>query len=596
MAKPDSFIDFLWSTGRKKQFLTASFYSVLNKIFDLAPPLLIGLAVDTVTKKESSFLAGWGIQGQLEQISWICLATIIIWALESYYEYLFHVGWRNLAQDLQQDLRVKTYAHLQELDLAFYENENTGNLTTVVNDDINQLERFLNGGVNDILQVLTTVIVIGSIFFALSPQVALLSFIPTPLLLITSIWFQRKLAPRYHKMRSESGHLASILVNNLSGISSIKAYGAQKFETNRIDRQGQRYVDANREAIKFSSAFSPLIRMVVMMGFLATLYIGGKLTIQGELAVGSYSVMIFLVQRLLWPLTRLGETIDLYQRAKASGKRVEELLETKAQIVGGTHLLDFQKSRPLITFSHVQFAYSERENVLKDIDLEIAPGQTIALVGPTGSGKSSILKLILRFYDNQTGEIKIGEHSIRDYDLSSLRSQVSYVSQDAYIFSGTISENLSFGTQGATEEKIIEACKKAEVYEFIQSLPEGLNTQIGERGQKLSGGQKQRISMARAILKDAPIFILDEATSAVDNETEAAIQRSLKQVTKEKTTLVVAHRLSTIRNADKIYVLEAGKVVEKGPHEDLIDRKGLYHRLWSVQTGETRKHSPELND
>jgi ATP-binding cassette subfamily B protein len=569
----------------KTLYYKAILFSVLNKIFDLAPPILIGLAVDTVTQKQNSWLAGIGITSQVEQITWICIATVIIWIFESYFEFLYKVGWRNLAQEVQHSLRLKTYSHLQDLDLGFFEDQNSGNLAAIVNDDINQLERFLNVGANQILQVATTVVVVGSLFVALSPQIAALSFLPAPILLFASIWFQKRLGPRYQKMRGESGQLSSILINNLSGIASIQAYVAQKFELNRIRHQSDKYLKANREAIIFSSAFSPVIRMLVMIGFLVTLYLGGKMTLAGGLAVGSYSMMIFLVQRLLWPLTYLGETIDLFQRAMASTNRVQQLLSKNSQIIDGTKDLNYEKMKPVIKFENVEFSYPTRSNILTNINLEIPPGKTIAFVGPTGSGKSTLLKLLLRFYDVTKGKVTIGATEISEFRLAQLRSQISYISQEAYIFSGTIAQNISFGSFDKGIEEIRLAAQSAEIHSFIAALPDGYDTVIGERGQKLSGGQRQRISMARAILKDAPIFILDEATSAVDNETEASIQRSMKKITGSKTTIIVAHRLSTIREADQIYVLDGGRVIEQGDEPTLLAKQGLYHSLKNIQTG-----------
>lgn len=570
--------------NKRGQIYTASFFSVLNKVFDIAPPLLIGLAVDTVVKQEDSFLAGMGVSDKVQQIYILGFLTFVIWALESLFEYLLKLWWRGLAQEVQHDLRMEAYDHLQNLHISFYQDNNSGNLATILNDDINQLERFLDVGANDIIQTLTTVVSIGGIFFYLSPQIALLSLTPVPFILWGSFYFQKKVQPRYQNVRSEAGLLASMLVNNIAGMMTIKSYVAQKFEYDRLEKQSNQYAKANKDAIRVSSSFSPIIRMAVLCGFLFTLIIGGIDVLDGKLEVGSYSVLIFLVQRLLWPLTRLGETFDLYQRSMASTSRVMELIETEVKVTdGGKELEEFKGA---VEFSGINFKYDEEDNTgLKDINLKIEEGQTIALVGPTGSGKSTMLKLLQRFYDPQVGAVNFDGHNIRDLKQNSLRSHIGFVSQETYLFHGTVLENIIYGSQGASEVDAMRAAKLAEAHDFIELLPNGYQTIVGERGQKLSGGQRQRIAIARAILKDPKLFIFDEATSAIDNETEAAIQRSLKTITKGRTTVMVAHRLSTIIHADQICVLNDGKIEQRGTHEELIAQEGLYKALWSVQTG-----------
>lgn len=577
----------LWIHFKSKQakVIEASIYSILNKIFDIAPPLLIGLAVDTVVKKENSFLADYGVTNHLQQMYTLGFLTFAVWSLESFFEFLLKVRWRHIAQDVQHSLRMETYSHLQKLHISFYENQNTGNLTTVMNDDVNQLERFLDVGASDIIQVLTTVLSIGAIFFYISPVIASLSFLPIPFILWGSFYFQKKIAPRYLGVREEAGLLASILVNNLSGMATIKSYVAQTFEQNRLEKQSLEYSSSNKKAIVLSSSFSPLIRMVVLCGFLVALVLGGIHVFEGKLEVGSYSVLIFMVQRLLWPLTRLGETFDLYQRAMASTHRVLELLNTKIQINDGNKSITKSTFKGNVTLKNVSFSYETGSKILDDITIDIPSGKTIALVGSTGSGKSTILKLLLRFYDVTNGSILFDDQNIKSLKQDNLRSLTGFVSQDTYLFHGTIKENILYGSFDKTHNEVEEAAKMAEAHDFIISLPNGYETIVGERGQKLSGGQKQRLSIARALIKDPNLFIFDEATSAVDNETEAAIQRSLEKITKNRTTIMVAHRLSTIKHADMIYVLEQGKIIEHGSHMELVNENGMYKALWNVQTG-----------
>lgn len=570
---------------KRKKVLKATSFSILNKIFDLAPPLLIGLSVDIVVQKEASFIASLGFSSLMGQLTVVAILTFIVWALESLFEYLQAVEWRTLAQEVQHDLRLEGYDHIQQLEVAYFEDKSTGNLIAILNDDINQLERFLDNGANDLLQVGTTVVIIGIIYFFLSPLIALFSFLPVPFIILGSIIFQRKIEPRYRKVRGEVGLLSSLLSNNISGISTIKSYGAENYEKERLREQSQNYAHANNSAIKLSSSFSPLIRMVVLAGFLMAMLLGGHLVQAGALAVGSYSVVIFMTQRLLWPLTRLGQTLDLFQRAMASTERIFSLTDTPIRLNDGSKFLDKKHTQGRLTFEQVSFRYATGPSIIENLNLELAPGKTLAIVGPTGSGKSTLIKLLLRFYDPSEGQIKIDGTDLKELNQQNLRGLISYVHQDTYLFHGSVRDNIAYGSFGASDEQIQEAALLAEAHDFITKLPQSYDTIVGERGQKLSGGQRQRLAIARAILKDAPIFIFDEATSSVDNETEAAIQRSLERITRHKTTIVIAHRLSTIVNADMIYVLNEGQIIEQGRHQDLLTKAGAYAELWTVQTG-----------
>ncbi len=564
----------------------AILFSILNKIFDLAPPALIGAAVDIVVQRDDSFFARLGVSDARDQLTVLAAVTLVIWIFESTFEYIHRIIWRNLAQTIEHELRVDAYAHVQGLELAYYEDQSTGGLMAILNDDINQLERFLDVGANDLIQVTTTVLVIGGIFFAVAPGVAWMAMIPIPIIIYGSVWFQRKLTPRYAAVREQVSMLNSQLANNLSGIATIKSFTAEQHEIARITRESQRYSARNRAAILLSSAFSPLIRMVIVMGFIAILVFGGRLALDGSLNVGLYSIMVFMTQRLLWPLTRLGETFDLYQRAMASTTRIFDLLDIQPQITDGGTALPVESVRGDVALENVEIAYSNGQEVIRGLSLNIPAGDTAAIVGATGAGKSTVIKLLLRFYDVQKGRVTLDGRDLRTFNLNDLRGAIGLVSQDVFLFHGTVRENIAYGTFDATDEQIIAAARIAEAHDFIMALPQGYDTIVGERGQKLSGGQRQRISIARAILKDPPVLIFDEATSSVDNETEAAIQRSLERITMGRTTIVIAHRLSTIRNADRIFVLENGALREEGRHEDLLRQDGIYATLWRVQTGE----------
>ncbi|MGP1371398.1 ABC transporter ATP-binding protein [Almyronema epifaneia] len=577
---------FTYSREYRGQIWQASFCSVLNKLFDLAPPALIGLAVDVVVEQQDSLIAQYGITDIRNQFIALSVLTFIVWSLESVFEYAYDRLWRNLAQNIQHKLRLNAYDHLQDLDLAFFENRSTGSLMSVLNDDINQLERFLDRGANEVLQVITTVIIIGGVFFVLAPSVAWMAMLPMPFVMWGAIAFQKLLAPRYAEVRERVSLLNSRLSNNLSGITTIKSFTAEAYESDRICQESLGYSQSNQRAIALSAAFIPLIRILILIGFTATLLYGGLITVDGQLAVGTYSVLVFLTQRLLWPLTRLGETLDQYQRAMASTNRVMNLLDTPITLHPGNHRLPMSQVQGDIRFEDVTFAYDNGQPVTEHLTLKIPAGKTIAIVGSTGSGKSTLVKLLLRFYEVQQGRITLDGINLQALDPQDLRQAIGLVSQDVFLFHGTVAENIAYGSFGASREAIRAAAKVAEAHDFIENLVSGYDTIVGERGQKLSGGQRQRIAIARAVLKNPPILVLDEATSAVDNETEAAIQRSLEKITQNRTTIAIAHRLSTIRNADRIYVMEYGQLVEWGTHEELLERNGLYAGLWRVQMGE----------
>ncbi|MCP2506825.1 MAG: ABC transporter ATP-binding protein/permease [Candidatus Thalassarchaeaceae archaeon] len=563
--------------------ILASICSILNKIWDLAPPLLIGMAIDVVALKEESYLATW-YPDPKDQFLLLTAATAIIWILESIFQYLYDVLWRNLAQTAQHDLRMDAYSHIQDLEMQWFSEQTTGGLMSVMNDDVNQLERFLDQGANDLFQVATTVFVVGGIMLFLAPEVAIWAILPVPVIVGGSFLFQRKIGVRYSNVRKEVSDLNATLNNNLQGITTIKSFTAENREIERVEMASASYRDANRDAIKLSASFVPLIRMAILFAFTANMLVGGWLALEGELSLGAYSVIVFITQRLLWPLTRLGQTFDLYQRAMASTTRVLDLLDTKVGIVEGNHSLESIQGD--INFKNIDFAYSNREDVLKNLNLSIPSGSTVGLVGATGSGKTTLIRLLLRFHDSSNGIISIDGFDVRNLTLNSLRKSIGLVSQNTTLFPGSVRENILYGNPDASQDEIINAAKVGEALAFIEELPNKWDTNIGEDGHKLSGGQRQRLAIARAVLKNAPILILDEATSNVDNETEAALQRSIEKISENRTTLIIAHRLSTVRNADIIAVIEGGQVSESGTHDSLLRNDGLYSRLWKVQTGE----------
>jgi len=570
----------------KRRVAWATSFSVLGKLFDIMPPVLIGMAVDIVVERQNSLLGRWGVADLSMQLIILGVVTLIVWLLESVFGYLQRIYWRNLAQSMQHDLRVEAYDHVQRLELGYFEDQSTGGLMSVLNDDINQLERFLDIGANDVIQILTTILTIGGIFVFIAPSVAWMAAVPMPFIIWGSLKFQKLLAPLYISVREQVSVINHHLSNSLSGIATIKSFTAEDFEAERLRFESKEYLERNRRAIRWGSAFTPLIRMVIVTGFIAITVAGGKLALDGQLEIGAYSVLIFMTQRLLWPLTRLGETFDLYQRAMASTIRILDLLGVKSSVIDGHIHLPTEDVRGQMRLEQVEFAYSDGREVIRKLSLDVPAGDTIAIVGATGAGKSTVIKLLLRFYDVSAGRVLLDGLDLRELRQEDIRRAIGLVSQDVFLFHGTVRENIAYGDPEASIDRIIEAARVAEAHEFITHLPQGYDTVVGERGQKLSGGQRQRLSIARAVLTDPPILVLDEATSSVDNETEAAIQRSLERIVIGRTTIVIAHRLSTVRNADMIYVLQEGRLLESGNHQDLLLLDGLYASLWRVQTGE----------
>jgi ATP-binding cassette subfamily B protein len=579
----------LWrhaSRHHRRRIVLASTFSTLNKAADVAPELLIGAAVDVVVRGEASWLGQLlGIEDRFEQLLVLAAVNVVVWVIESATDYVAHILWRNLAQTMEHELRVEAYGHVQELEVAWFEDTTSGGLLAILNDDVNALERFLDEGAHTILLTFWNIVFVGAMFAFASVQLMVLAFLPIPVIVTGSVLYQRRLEPYYDRVRERVADLSATLAGNLGGITTIKAFTAEEQEARRVAEASDAYRLANRDAIKVSSAFIPLIRMAILAGFTATLVLGGKAVIDGDLEVGIYSVLVYMTQRLLWPLTDLGNTLDLYQRAMASTRRIFGLLDTRPTMQPGTDELP-RPVRGELRMQGVSFGYGDAPDVVRGIDIDIPPGETHAIVGPTGAGKSTVLRLLLRFHDPRQGAVTLDGHDLRTLSYRSLRSAIGYVSQDVFLFQGTVRENLAFGRPDADDAAIVAAAELAEAHEFIEALPQGYDTVVGERGQKLSGGQRQRLSIARAILRDPAVLLLDEATSAVDNETEAAIQRSLAHVAHGRTVVVIAHRLSTVRDADRIWVLEAGGVAEVGTHDELVEAGGLYAALWRVQTGE----------
>ena len=564
----------------------AALCSTLNKIFDIAPEVLIGVAVDLVVEKENSFVASLGFGSIESQVIFLGLITFIIWALESLFQYIYSIQWRGLAQMVEHDVRVTAYDHSQKLGLSWHEEQATGNITAILNDDVNQLERFLNDGVNQIIQVFVSTICIGLIFFYISPLIATIAVLPVPIIFGVSFFFQKKLSPKYKNVRDKIGALNSSVFNNLIGIQTIKSFMTFGHERKRISDLSKDYQKENIGAISISSAFVPVIRMGVLAGFLGTILIGSHMALSGTLAVGSYSVLVFLTQRFLWPFTTLGTLVDDFERSMASSRRIFDLLNTSVHIPEPEDPIRPENLNSDIRFESISFNYPGSPILFEDFSINIKNGTSIGIVGDTGSGKTTLAKLLLRLYDPSKGSIMVGEHNIKNMSIESLRNKIGVVNQETFLFDGSIRKNIGYGNKECTEADIIRAAEQSQCTEFISSLSDGYDTIIGERGQKLSGGQKQRLAIARAIVRQPDILIFDEATSSVDNKTERLIQKSFTDIKQDRTMIIIAHRLSTIRNCDNIFVIKNSCVHEQGTHDQLMQKgDSFYAELWNIQTG-----------
>lgn len=569
---------FLAFAQRYRIALIVTIFSMISLVaVQLITPWLIRELIAAVRMQETE-VASYAF------VTRLALAALLLYVaragLEFLRSYMAHVaGWGVVA-----DVRQAVYRHLQRMSMRFYEDKQTGQLMSRMVNDSDLLEKLIAHAVPEVIVSLLTLIGVSIMLFVMSPSLMFLTLIPIPLIILGMHGFAIIVRPAFRTRQKELGELNAILQDNLSGIREIKTFTREDTEAQRISTRINNYKNSLLYALRMMATFEPFINFSSAMGMIVVIYFGGRMALNGTLAIEDLVAFFLYLEMFYQPVRHLSSAWEQVQEALAGAERVSELLDEEPDIDDAPDAVDYPgRARGAIRFEKVAFSYIKGQRVLSGINLDIPANSVVALVGPTGVGKTTLASLIPRFYDVTDGRITLDGHDIRTLTLQSLRRQISIVLQDVFLFHGTVADNILFGRPGASEAEMREAARIANAEEFIEKLPNGYNTIIGERGVKLSGGQKQRLAIARAVLKDAPILILDEATSSVDTETEVLIQQALERLMVGRTTLIIAHRLSTIRNADQIVVLRDEGIAEQGTHEELMALDGIYRHLNAVQ-------------
>ena len=619
----------VYGTPRARWFGVGVVANLIAQFASLVPPVVLGAAIDSIFSGDRPYRlplvpSAW-IPNAPEAQFWFSVSLIVgAFLTTAVFTWIYGVAANQFAHGVMHAVRTDSFETMLGLDMAFFDDKQTGEVMAILDNDAGNLELFLD---NALMNSVRLVIMIGGIslvLFSLQPGLAVITLLAVPLMAAFTWWFMRAIAPRYRARQSSVANFNTRIENGISGVELAKTTASEEHEQDRITDASRRVFDSTMSVLKLSYFYRPGMELLAGVSFAVTFVVGGywiftdsaPLFLSGSLSVGTFVVFIFMTQRFVAPLAEVSNIVDQIQNARVSAERVFGLYDIPRRIEDAPDATELVDPEGRVEYDDVSFAYSEGptgagehdndsddrapdggfavemasddeggETVIEDVSLHADPGETVAFVGSTGAGKSTLCKLLLRLYDVTEGEVRIDGRDVREVTLASLRSSVGYVAQDTFLFDGTIADNIRYGRFEASDEAVREAARAAEAHEFISDLPDGYDTRVGERGVKLSGGQRQRIALARVVLQDPPMLLLDEATSAVDTETERAIQRSLDRVAAERTTFVVAHRLSTVTDADRIYVLEDGRIVERGTHDELRERGGRYAELWDAQTG-----------
>ena len=561
----------------------------------------IGVAFDAIFNGKPYSLPfvpdAWIPASPVDQIWFTTLAFVVLFVTSIALKYVSDYAWNVFALRVQHAIRVETYATVQSLGMDFFDDQRTGDVMSVLNNDVNNFEDFLTDGMKSAVHVTGFVLGTGLFLVLLNWQLAIVALLVAPVIAVTNYWFSQKMGVIYGQVRSKVGTLNAQLATNINGMAVVKAYTQEDRESARIASTSSEYCESKLDEVDVRMLHFPSMRVLTGFGFTVTFAVGGYWILRGapfaftgKMTAGTLIPFVFYTRSLMWPMQTIASIINTYENAKASARRIANVRRFEGASTERDHEADIGEVDGHVQYHDVEFVYGESETpVVRNVNFLVAPGETVGIVGPTGAGKTTLLKLLLRFYDVDSGSITIDGTDVRSVTLASLRSSIGYVSQEPFLFYGSIRENIACGASEATDEEVREAAKKAGAHEFISDLPDGYDTEVGERGVKLSGGQRQRIAIARALVDDAPILVLDEATSHVDNETAVLIRRQLELHAEERTTFVVAHQLLSVKRADTILVLDEGTVVERGTHDELVDAGGLYESLWRTQVGKVEE-------
>jgi len=545
----------------------------MTTLMDLIPPWLIKIVIDML------------VEGTVDStVYWVAGSLGVVYLTRNLFNYKRIMLNNKVEQKVVYDIRSHVFQSLQKMSLNYFENRSTGEIMSRVNDDVTHVERIFIDGIEQASTAILTLVGITGILFYMHWELALAALIPIPLLAYGAWKYTHQARDLYYQQRERAAGLNAILQDIVSGIKETLAYNRQKRETLRFNQKSQAYCDGTLTVMRLWAIYSPAMMFLGSLGTVFILFYGISAVQAGELTVGSLVAFLTYLALFYTPINQLHSLNNMLQQALASSKRLFEIIDSKPNVVESPNaLVPSASSNGAIIFENVNFSYLEEQPVLKGVSFEIGSGKTVALVGHTGSGKSTAVKLLMRFYDANSGEILIDDYPIKDLKVSYLRDQIGLVSQEPFLFNGTVLDNILYGKLEADRETAVEAAKAAFADDFVVNLPSGYETIVGERGVKLSGGERHRLAIARAILKDPPILILDEATASVDTETEAKIQTALERLADNRTTLIIAHRLSTLENADSLLVLQEGRLVETGTHDELMERNTIYSRLFQSQ-------------
>ena len=586
--------------GSRRWFVLGILASIGTRFASLVPPVLLGVAIDAIFREDQAFNLpavpqSWLPEATMAQFWFIIGVMAVVMIGQALLNFVRMSSLNLFSHRVKHEVRTATYQRMQRLDMEFFNEVQTGELMSILSNDTNRLELFLDNMFGESIQLSVLIVGISLVLFWFNPQLALVTLVVVPLAAVFTYWFMRLAEQRYTDIRQSVGDLNSRLENNLNGIQVIKASNTEDYEDERVRDHSYTYFRLDWLALRLNFIYRPGLQALTSLSFIATFIVGGVWILDGppgpltgDLTVGTLVIFLLLTQRLVDPLAQMSNIVDRYEDARASTKRILGIMNLPIDIEEPEDAAALGDVDGEVSFDDITFAY-DRQNVLEDVDFDVEPGETVGLVGPTGAGKTTIVKLLLRLYDVDRGGVRVDGRDVREVTLSSLRDSMGYVGQENFLFDGSVEENIAYGSFDTDHDEVVEAARRAQAHQFITNLPEGYGTEVGERGVKLSGGQRQRVAIARTLLQQPAIMIFDEATSAVDTETEMLIQRSIDDIAADRTTFVIAHRLSTVRDADTILVLEDGEIVERGTHDELLAVDGLYANLWRVQAGEIGK-------